>query len=232
MTTANDIIKDAAMILGVLRKGEVLDADEAQDGLNALNDLMASWASMRLINLSSVRDTFTLTNSATHEIGAGKTLNTVAPLVIKYATITVGSIDYPLEIITDDQYESIALKSTQASPSYFLNYNHDSDEDAGIIRIYPVPSGGDILNILSEKKSAEISSLFTTVYMPQAGFKRALKYNLALELAPQYGVEPSAMTVKIANDSLGAIKLETARNKKIVFNSTVRAENIYTGWYS
>ena len=39
MTTALDLITGAARLLGVVRKGEALDDDEATDGLDALNEV-------------------------------------------------------------------------------------------------------------------------------------------------------------------------------------------------
>jgi hypothetical protein len=215
MSTALDLITGAARLLGVVRKGEALDADEASDGLSALNDMLASWSSERLFVSVRTRDNFTLTASATHTIGTGQTLNTVAPIRISDAFIRNGDLDYPLTIITDEEYDSLALKTLAASPPSCINYIKSNTSNVGTIRLYPVPSASDSLYLLSEKVATQVALTSDTVFLPHAGFKRAIKYNLAIDLAPEYGVEPSNAVVAIAKTSLGAIKLEVARNMKM-----------------
>lgn len=215
MTTALDIITGAARLLGVVRKGEALDADEAADGLSALNDMIASWSSERLFIAVRTRDSFTLTASATHTIGTDQTLNTVAPIRISNAFIRNGDLDYPLTIITDEEYDSLALKTLAASPPAYINYIKSNSSNVGTIRLYPVPSASDALHLLSEKAVTDVALTSDTVFLSQVGFKRALKYNLAIDLAPEYGVEPSNAVVAIARSSLGAIKLEVAKNIKM-----------------
>ena len=53
-------------------------------------------------------------------------------------------------------------------------------------------------------------TLNSEVQLP-AGFDRALRYALALELAPEYGRTLDALTVKAAGDSLAAIKRANIR---------------------
>src|SRR5574343_694239 len=110
MTTALQIITSAARLIGIVRKGEALDNDEAVDGLSALNDMLASWSNNGLLCVSRVWEYFTVTSATSYTIGSGQTLNTTRPLVIKSAFFRSGDIDYPLEIISDEEYESITLK--------------------------------------------------------------------------------------------------------------------------
>lgn len=44
-TTVQDIVRGALMLLGVLDVGEAIPAQEANDGLTILNDMIQSWAS-------------------------------------------------------------------------------------------------------------------------------------------------------------------------------------------
>lgn len=233
MATARDIITGAARLLGVLRKGEALDADEAADGLSALNALIASWSSGALMGLSRTRDALTLvTASATYAIGTGQTLNTRAPRMILSATISNGGIDYPASIITDEEYENIALKSVGGGITCYLNYNRDYVTDTGTIRLFPIPVGGSVLNLLSEKGLTTITAIGDDVFLPFAGFERALKFNLAVDIAPEYSVTPSQEVIAGAMKSLGAIRLETARNKPISFSAAASGvgNNIFSGW--
>lgn len=231
MTTALEIITGAARILGVIRKGEALDADEAADGLEAMNGLLSSWSASALFILGRTWESFTLTASAEHAIGSGQSLDTIVPTQIIDAFIRDASIDYPLAIISEEEYRALPLKTTSSNVPAYLVYSRDMGADTGTIRLYPVPSGGQQLHLLSEKKVSEIAEVNDTVFLPHAGWKRALRYNLAIDLAPEYGQPVSQEVYKIAGDSLRQLRLESARNIKLPHQPQARRiNNIYTGW--
>jgi len=233
MTTAREIITSAGQQLGVIRKGEAMEADEIADGLKLLIDLMDSWASSALINLGRVRESFTLGTGAEFTIGTSQTLNTTLPTNILDAFIRRGQIDYTLNIINDYEYRSETFKSIQSSPAWNLNYSKDPTAATGVIRLYPASSGGDELHIMSEKTAGTLTSANDTVFMPHAGFKRALKLNLAIDMAASYGVDPKPSLVIMASKSLGAIAKETARAHKIRHRPSRRGlQNVFVGYNS
>lgn len=228
--SALDIITGAAKLIGVIFKSETLSSDEANDGLVALNDMLDTWSNDNLVTISDTIENFSLTSSASYTIGSGGDFNTTRPLNIISAVVRVGSIDYALEPITLDEYqEQIPLKSIQSTiPKY---YNYDNGYPLGTFRIYFVPNGGT-LYLQSSKPLANLSSLTTTVNLPP-GWKRALKNNLAIELAAQYGVEIPPSVATNARTSLGAIRRSTAINNAMpLLPSNIRNGNIYSGWYS
>jgi hypothetical protein len=210
-TTALDIITGAAKLLGVVFKSEALSADEANDGLIVLNDMLASWSNEDLLTYTFLDESFPLVaGTASYTIGSGQTFNTVRPINIVTAYVRVGTIDYPLEIIPSEVYElQIQSKSIQSSIPQFLTY--DNSYPAGTIKLYPVPSQVITLTLHSNKPLTSFAALTTTFDLPP-GWARAIKYNLALELAPQYGVEIPPSVPPLAKQSMGAIKMATAAN--------------------
>lgn len=209
-TSALDIITGAARLVGVGYKSEVLAADEANDGLLTLNDMLDSWSNDNLLTTSLTLESFSLTGASSYTIGTGGNFNTSRPINIVTAVVRLASVDYPLTIITPEQYQTeIAEKSITSSIPEYLTY--DNGYPLGIITMYATPSSGSTLRMLSNKPLANLSALTTTVDLPP-GWKRALRYNLALEMAPEYGQEPSASVVAIAASSLGAIKRAVSIN--------------------
>lgn len=212
MTTALDVITDAMKLLGVLFKSETPSADEAADGLTALNDLLDSWSNDGLMTPSFAWENFPLTaGTATYTIGSGGTFNTSRPITIAAAFVRVGTIDHPLDIITPEQYETdITVKTIASTYPRFMVY--DNAHPLSTIYLYPVPaSSATTLHLLSNKALDTYTSTSDTVTV-RAGRLRAMKHNLALELAPQFGVEPSAALVRNAKDSLGLIKKAASAN--------------------
>lgn len=227
MTTALQLITGAARLIGVIRKSEAMTADEAADGLVALNDMLASWSNNGLLCVSRVWEYFTVTSATSYTIGSGQSLNTTRPLSIKSAFFRSGDIDYPLELISDEQYESITLKTLSTDYPQYLSY--DNAYPYGTIRLYPQGSGQ--LHLLSEKPISNIASLSSTVDLP-AGWNRAIRYNLAIDIAPEYGETPSPAVVEMAKQSKQEIMLSIAKNRPIkAETSKYRFYDVYTGRY-
>lgn len=227
MTTARTIIKRAMQKIGVLMKSESPSDDEANDGLVSLNALIDSWGNDSLNVYARTWETFPLTSASTYTIGTGGDFNTERPMDIVSAYLRSGTIDYPITIVDDEAYNTIAYKSLDGI-SYFLNY--DNGYPLGKIRLYPVPSGSYSLFLLTEKPLTQFSTLDSELSMP-AGTERALIYNLAIELAPEYAQSVSGELLKIANDSLGLIRTKVAQVRGMdAYPKNMSVRNIFTGW--
>lgn len=228
MTTARDIIKKAMQKIGVLVKSEAPSDDEADDALFSLNQLIESWSNDSSCIISRAWESFPLTAGvSTYTMSTGLTFNTVRPIHIVQSYVRNGSVDTPVGIITDEAYNSISFKDISGVPQ-FLNYDNAFPTDN--IRLYPVPSAAYTLFILSEKPLSGFATLDTVVNMP-AGWERALVYNLALELAPEYKQQPDPSIVKIAADSLGLARRSTLRARPMdAFPQNLTVRNVYSGW--
>lgn len=229
MTTARQIIKRALQRNGVLTKGEEPSAGEASDGLLALNDLIGSWSNDSLLIYARLSESFPLVSGqASYTIGSGGDFNTARPLQILSAFTRIGSTDYNIEVINGVTYDEIIQKNISSSIPDVLFY--DGNNPLGTIKIYPVPTTGT-LHIRTEKELTEFASLDTDVDFPP-GWDRALIYNLAMEIAGEYGQPVDEATYQIAMDALGKIKTAVARNKKMdMYSYNGDNSNIYSGWY-
>jgi hypothetical protein len=229
MTNALEIITGAARLLQALRKGEALSAGEGQEGLSALNEMIGSWGNNALLVPSRVTESFSVSAATSWTIGSGGTLNTTRPTKIISAYFTSGGLDFPMQYVSEEEYALITLKTlTSPFPQF---YTYTNAYPLGTIKVYPSLGSSATLNLLSEKPLTEFATLFTSVSLPM-GWIRALRYNLAIELAPEYGKEPSAAVVAIAAKSLAAVSLAIAKNRPIKYipvAATGRG-SIYDGW--
>lgn len=187
--TARDLIRRSLMLIGVLAEGETASADALQDGLSSLNDMLGSWSTEGLTVFNRVREEFTLTpGTAAYTIGVSGTFNTSRPLEIEQATLEDQSasptIEMPIEIISLRQWSTIAIKDMQST--YPLKLYIEMTNPLAIINLWPVPSAANKLVIYSRKPLSSIASANTAIALPP-GYDKALRYNLAIELAPEYG---------------------------------------------
>ena len=207
MATARDQINGALRLLGVLASGETADADEEQDGLTALNQMIDSWNTERLSVFSTQDQVFTWPSGQTTRT-LGPTGNFVGnrPILIDDATYFVDSttgVSYGIKLINQQQYDGIAVKTvTSTYPQVmFVNMTHPDIE----MTVYPRPTRALEFHIVSVEELSQPANLSTDLAFPP-GYIRAFRYNLACELAPEWGVEPSPQVSRIATISKRNLK--------------------------
>lgn len=210
MTTGRTIVKRAMQIAGILTKNEEPSADESVDGLASLNDMISSWANDTMLIYSRTWENFTLSGGvSSYTIGTGGVFNTTRPVQIIEAHTRDSNVKYDdLVIVSNVDYNRLVDTYTGEGFPEYLNF--DGAYPLGTIRLFPTPSAALTLSLLTEKPITALT-LDGTVSLP-AGWERALKYNLAMEISGEYGQQLDAVSMKIANDSLVSIKMATARN--------------------
>lgn len=234
MSTVRDLITGSARLLGVIASGDSLPPNEMTDGLSALNDMLSSWSNNRLIVHKKVREEFSLVASqSSYTMGTGGNFDTSRPVKVEYAAYMDGNvspaIEIPIKVLTEAEWTQVPVKELTSSIPSAIYCEHTNPLE--IINIYPVPSETRTLVLYSLKPLTSYSSLGDTVNLPP-GYYRALRYNLALELAPEYGKEPSASILSVALESkadIQRINIEPAYLKSDVGTRGRIGFNIYKG---
>jgi hypothetical protein len=203
MATVRDLISSALRKITVLGAGENMTAEDATDGLNSLNQMLDSWSADGQVIYSRSTDTLALTTGdLSYTMGPSGDINTARPVSITQATITQGgTIITPMNILGAETYSTLGFPSLQGIPeNLYVNNSVPLLE----LKLYPVPISGLTLTIYSMKKLSDFA-LNDTVILPP-GYERALVYNLAVEIAPEYEREASSTVKNIASDALSTIK--------------------------
>ena len=198
-TTAADQINGALRLIGVLAEGEVPSAATSQDALAALNQMIDSWNTERLSVFSTIDQVFNWPPS-TRIRTLGPTGDFVGqrPVQLDDATYfrdASTNVSYGIKMINQEQYNNIAVKTVTSTYPQVLWYNATYPDIE--IYIYPVPSRVLEFHFVSVQKLDEPAALDTVLAFPP-GYLRAFRYNLACELAPEFGVEPSSQVRRIA----------------------------------
>ena len=269
MTTPYDVITRAMKDIGALAAGENPTADEAQDGLDMLNDMIAQWSNENMMvfyrteivfpcvqnqtqytlgpngNVSAVftgsisGSTLTVTGISKGAITIGMTLSgsgilsgttivgfgtgaggnvneagtytisrahTTAvpsstitayyerPLTIESAFVRVnttsngvpiygGGLDYPISILSLEEYESIGLKTMNGPWPKAVYYQ--PSELLGTVYVWPNPAQGE-MHLFTQTIFRNFGDLYGDIQFPQ-GYNMALRWCLAERLMPMYG---------------------------------------------
>jgi hypothetical protein len=207
MTTANDQINGALRLLGVLAEGETPSAATSQDALTALNQMIDSWSIERLAVFSTQDQVFSWP-PGTIQRTLGPTGNFVGqrPILIDDSTYfrdAASGISYGIKLINQQQYNGIAVKTVTSTYPQVMWVNMEHPDIT--MTVYPVPTKVLEFHIVSVTPLTAPANLATTLAFPQ-GYLRAFKYCLAMEIAPEFGVEPSPQVSRIAMTSKRNLK--------------------------
>lgn len=205
VTTAADQIYAALRLIGQLAEGEQPSADTAQDALTAMNQMIDSWNTERLSVFSTQDQVFTWPAGAIRKT-LGPTGDFVGnrPILVDDATyFKVGNVSYGIKLINQQMYDGIAVKNvTSTYPQVmFVNNTYPDIE----MYVYPVPNTSLEFHFISVEELNNPASLSTTLAFPP-GYLRAFKYNLACEIANEFGVEPPQTVQRIAMTSKRNLK--------------------------
>ena len=199
MTTAGDQINGALRLLGVLAEGETPSAATSQDALFALNQMIDSWGTEKLSTFTTQEQVFSwLPGRISQTLGPSGDFVGDRPVLMDDATYFVDAstgISYGIKIINQQQYDGIAVKTvTSTFPQVlWINTNYPNID----MHIYPVPTKVLEWHFISAAQLTQPATIATPLYFPP-GYLRAFRYNLACELAPEFGVDPSATVSRIA----------------------------------
>lgn len=204
MPSALEFITRAMKITGVIGQNETPTSSEADDGLIVLNDMLDSWSVKRSLIYTIEQETFNLVSGTqSYTIGSGGVFNTDRPISIDNIVINEGDQVYPLTEITPQAYANLSNKTVDSGIPEF--YYIDNDYPLATIYLYGVPQAGLTLSI-GTWKALQVFADLTTDYTFPPGYRRAIIYNLAKDIAPEYGVTLTAEAAKTAKDSLANIR--------------------------
>jgi hypothetical protein len=172
-----------------------------------MNQMIDSWNTERLSVFSTQDQIFTWPAS-TQSRTLGPTGNFVGnrPVLLDDATYfrdPATNVSYGIKIINQQQYNGIAVKTvTSTYPQVlWINMTYPDIE----MYVYPVPLRPLEWHFVSVEELTQPAVLATTLSFPP-GYLRAFKYNLACEIAAEFGVEPSPQVQRIAMTSKRNLK--------------------------
>jgi hypothetical protein len=203
MTTALELISSSMRLANILAEGQVAQGDQATQGLETLNDILSGWNTDGLILYSTANDQVTFVpGQASYTIGLTGNFNVDRPVIISSMYCVFSGVSFPITEVNQDEYNMITNKTqSQQLPRFFLYVN---DFPLGRLTFWPTPSEALPLFISANLVLSELTLATVLSYPP--GCRRALRAQLACELLPEYGREPSRSLVELAKSSKADIK--------------------------
>lgn len=106
------------------------------------------------------------------------------PLKIENAFVRVATLDYPVAVMSVDDWQLIGLKTLSGPWPRGLYYQPSGP--LGNITFWPIPGTGCEIHMFAQSILGAFGSLSETVQLPQ-GYNNAIRYGLAELLLTEYG---------------------------------------------
>ena len=205
--TAGDQINRALRLLGVLAEGETPSAETSQDALMAMNQMIDSWDTERLSVFCTQDQVFTWpAGLVSRTLGPTGDFVGLRPVLLDDSTYYRDpgtGVSFGVKFINQQQYNGIAVKTvTSTYPQVIFVNNTFPDIE---MYVYPRPTRDLEWHFVSVQKLDNPAGLATVLLFPP-GYLRAFTYNLAMEIAPEFGLEPSPQVQRIAMTSKRNLK--------------------------
>jgi hypothetical protein len=210
-TTALDLIKAAMSKNNVLAAGETPSAEDASVGLDRLNALMTALENESIFNYTTTRTTVSLpANTVSRTVGAAQQVAMVRPIEFLRGSFSrLNNIDYPLEPVSEQEYNSISLKSTLNAIAPEVMF-YDGGAPTGVLYFWPPVAATVEVHLLSPAPGGEATST-ATEYNFAPGYRRMIENGLAVELAPDFNVTPHPLVVALYMSAKRQLKRTNSR---------------------
>jgi len=234
--TAGDQINRALRLIGVLAEGETTSASVMQDSLMALNQMIDSWNTERLSVFCTQDQIFTWpAGLISRTLGPSGDFIGLRPVLLDDATYFRDpgtNVSFGIKFINQQQYDGIAVKTVTSTYPQVIFVNMTFPDVT--MTIYPRPTRDLEWHFVSVQELDNPATIATNLFFPP-GYLRAFTYNLAMEIAPEFGVEPSPQVQRIAMTSKRNLKRinnpDDVMSMPYAIVATRQRFNVYAGNY-
>jgi len=211
--TGNDLAKYALGLIGAYSSadGDAPAAADAEIALVHANLLRKSWNTQQLALHAIERATYSWPSATTSRtVGTTGNLVGTRPLAILRASVLIpgSTVENPVDVIGDEDYASIAMKTLTGDYMTALKYEPNLPT-LGTITVWPVPTGAVFLSVHNKILLSTIVGQ-TDILVPES-YEPALVTQLAKRIAPLFGKPWTAELEDVARGDWAAVKQANVR---------------------
>jgi hypothetical protein len=219
--TTLSLISSAMRKIGVIASGELPSTDEANDALQAFQCLVDSWNADSLSIFTITASDYPLTlGKQSFTLGPGGDFNATRPSqIVGMSSILLNNPTNPVEVAIDmyttAQWQTqVPVKNV--SGTFPLICYDDGNSPLRLLSFWPIPnSQPNNVRIYAGQSLLWPATLQTILNFPP-GYARAFIYNLAVELAPEFGAQVPASVAQIAIQSLAMVKMQNVTEMNLI----------------
>jgi hypothetical protein len=192
--TVADLIRSSLRVAGQLKPGRQPSVSETTDAMYIANAMLDAWNAERLAAYTISLESLQLTaNKQSYTIGldpagvATADFNIARPERITDANLLITTdVRRRIKLLDDRGWAAIKFQKVYAPPRALYN---DGNFAAGMATLYfyPIPDQNYAWEMYSWQQLAQFVNLTDTVVFPP-GYADAIRYDLAVRIAPEWGL--------------------------------------------
>lgn len=221
--TYRDLIASSMRLNGIIAQGQTPSGAQAQDALYCLRELVDRWnATDTMLYTTRISTNVLVGGQTDYTVGPGADIDiTIRPTKLQAAWLRDTSnpygnnVDRRMNILSATEWGNIVAKTVTSNLPYFVYF--DAAWPVAKVHVWPVPSAGNTLVLHWLANLDADMGLDDEESLPPA-YRAALKYNLAIALAPEYGLEPSPTVSQQALASVLAIQQSTFSPERMEYD--------------
>lgn len=214
--TVNSIITRAYYLSGVLGDNETMNPSQATNGLLCLQELIDSWNADNL-NIFTINILMrpVIGNQTVYTFGPGGDFDLpTRPAALNgawFRQVTVTPfVDTPIYLISETDWGNVTSKGITGNIAQYGYY--DQGYPLASLYVWPIPNSGGNIVVHAQQMLNSTVALTDNFNLPPA-YAQAIRFNLAMLLCAENGIEPS-MTV--LNTSVRAKRLIEENNGQML----------------
>lgn len=189
--TRDELIQSSLRLLGVGHRGESVPADEINDASMALNIMLKAWMADGLQLWKREEKSITLVASQrVYTLGPSGNVTMQRPLrLLEVVRRDSDNIDVSLNSLSKNEYWGLSNKFSEGTP---VSYHYDPQLTNGDLYLWEVPdttaAAEYTVEIVYHLPFEDMDSTTNNFDCPAEWFQ-AIKFGLAVDLAPEYGID-------------------------------------------
>jgi hypothetical protein len=208
--TCLDLIRSSLRMIGQLGPGRGASASELTDALFVLNSMLDNWNTDSLKIFTTRIDAYNLqAGKYSYTIGpSGADFTAPRPVRIEEANIILNTINpvlrMPLTLIDDQRWSLVKIQAILPGAIPTLLYN-DGGNPTSTLYLWTPPGQSYQLELFTWQQLTQFAATTDTVAAP-VGYLDAMRYNLAVRLASEWGKPIRPDVVELARTTLADIQ--------------------------
>lgn len=210
ISTAGDLIAFCFRASGINGQGQSASAEDSADALTTLAAMVGQWQRKRWLTWDLAETILVSTGAQSYTVAPAGDFAMPRPdriesAFVRYLNGASVPLDIPLGIIESrEDYNTISLKTFTAWPSAVF---YESAFPVGILHFWPVPPASLYEMHIFTKSALPVFANLTDVISLPPEYIEALKYNLVVRLAADWGMTPKPAHVLAARAALNTIRM-------------------------
>jgi hypothetical protein len=206
--TILELLKSSLRLIQVLAPGRAPNASETTDALTVLNAMLRSWATNSLIVPATARAEYELAAAASYTIGAGGDIDADRPVKITAAAQLLNGEEIPIKVFDHEK------------APYLAGLYYSAGWPLGTLTTFPEWTEGKTLVLYTREVFAEIDDTSDDVEFPP-GYEDAIRYNLAVRMAPEWGKVAQPIVADMARISLAEIMSANLPQRELTLDAGI-----------